>query len=679
MNTDDINNTNGNDTNISADNEEHIMAAFTDLRHRAGAVAVDNGPHVQAVGGTRNSNTESGSDTKGHGRRFGFGNSTGPGGSDNRLIPALAFVVLAAVAGFSAWQLLPDGDTADSVNVTADGDLADDNDTNGNDDTDGDDNVTTDDGTGQDTTDSTDTTVDGSDGASGPVEAGDRFRVDTSKVAADTSDPFLNIRMAPGAGSKLVAKLPPTYRGMVATDTAATITDDGATWRFVQLVDPVNVNLGEPLHGGFPAGWVNTNFILPLGENIAVDTAEVPACTSPADETDAFGRLGGTGYVYGLESARIGPAGDCLRVVVTIGQGSAPFLWDDVPTGTGPAAALPDAFVAESGGGGVVLNLGDVDSAWIGAQDTDDGVYVVRGDDGNVDLVSPVPVGRIHLTPLPADGIIVLDMETAGDPPQAERFVALTDEPRVSAGSVTVVGVARPFEANLGVSIVDADGSPTAALYSGSASLGTRRSTEYGVQTNDWTEAWGRFAVTASGLAPGSYTMLLDGEGGVDNPTLTAVPFTITEAPTDDTDEPTEDEQAAAQALVRFAQGSGTWDDLNLADRVTLSLGVTHTKAVTGIGLQDRDNWAIDFEPFAGRTGPFNLLDVLGDGQVRFSAGTIPHCASPALDWPDEWAGYTQVNIEPVDATSCLEWYAVSLFRNDDGDVEAIALDLFEP
>ncbi|MDH4277253.1 MAG: Gmad2 immunoglobulin-like domain-containing protein [Acidimicrobiia bacterium] len=637
--------------------EAHITDAFRDLSRRAGTVPVDNGPHVRAAAGGR------------RGRRA--ANSANPfGGGERRLIPALAFAVLAVIAVFGAWQLLP-GDDSGSADIATDGDLADDGTTGDTDDSDG--AITTGDGT----SDSIDTTTDTDDGATPAIgEAGARYRVDTAKVAADTGDPFLNVRWAPDAGAELLAKLPPTYRGIVLTGESATA-DEGATWFSVQLIDPVQVNLGEPLHGGQPIGWVNAAFILPLEDGIAVGTDEVPACAFLPEESGTVGGLSSSGYVYALESRRL--RDDCLRVVVTLGAGSTPFMWEEIPAGTGPATALPDAFVTSSGGSGVSLELGDnIASVWPNATETDDGVYIARSNDGTVDLVTPVPVGRVGITPLAGSGILVIDMEVAGDAPQKGRFVALLDEPNVSAGTVTVTGLARPFEANLGVSIVDDDGKPVAALYSGSAALGTLRGTEYGVQTNDWTEAWGRFAVTAADLQPGSYTMLLDGEGGVDTPSRTAVPFSITEGPSTETAEPDAGDQAVAQALVRFAQG-GALTDVDLADEVTLGLGLSHQETFTRSELANRNNWEIDVDEFEGFAGPFDILQPLVDGQVSFSSGSIPHCAGPPLDWPTEWDALSQVNIEPVGADSCIQWYAVNLFRNNNGEIEVIVLDLFGP
>ncbi len=505
--------------------------------------------------------------------------------------------------------------------------------------------------------------------------AGDRLRVDTEAVRADTADPFLNVRAGADADAQLVAKLPPTYRGLRATGEREA-TDDGADWIEVELLHPVAYSGPDP-DGDNPTGWVNAAYAAVLADGIGVGLDEVPGCFPTDDAGAPIGGLAGAGYVYGLESGFL--SDDCLRVVLTFAPGSSPYLWTEVPTGTGPASALPGMVVTSSGGTGVTVDLGNVSSAWPGATDTDDGVYVARADDGTLDLVSPLPVRSVVTTPLRDLGVVVIDLELTGPAPTADRFVVLTDDPLIGTGSVTVSGLARPFEAMLGVSIVGTAGEPVEAVYSGSSFLGTVRAADYGVETSDWTEAWGRFSVRADGLDPGDYVMLLDGEGGVEDPTPTRVPFTITDGPSDDVAAglPSSREQAVLWSLVRFARG-GELEQVPLADEVTLGLGLATTKTLAADELADREAWIIDEEVFAGYSGPFDLLEPAADGRVRYSRGPIDHCAGPPLNWPERWASLTQLNIEPI-SDSCLQWYGLSLFLNDGGEIEAVVLDLWEP
>ena len=88
-----------------------------------------------------------------------------------------------------------------------------------------------------------------------------------------------------------------------------------------------------------------------------------------------------------------------------------------------------------------------------------------------------------------------------GSPPPSGAGVVLTSPVLAGSGAVDVVGLARPFEATLEVSLEDASGDPVEAVFSGSDFLGTISTSEYGVGATDWLEAWGMFAVRAEGLA----------------------------------------------------------------------------------------------------------------------------------------------------------------------------------
>jgi hypothetical protein len=509
------------------------------------------------------------------------------------------------------------------------------------------------------------------------VAAGDRYRVDTDAVEADRTDPFLNVRSAAGAGQPLVAKLPPTYRGLRATGRSVQ-TADGATWLEFELLHPVRYT-GEVSDGGFatnPTGWVNGALTVALPDGIGVGLDEVPGCFQ-GEPGRVGGGLSGEAFVYGLESRFLSDS--CLRVVLTVGAGQTSYSWSDIPTGTGPASGLPSIIATSVGSQGSTIDLGQTRSAWPRATETDDGVYVVRGADGNLELVVPLGADGAELTSLPELGVVVIDLSIRGPAPMADRLVVLTEDPLIGAGSVSVVGIARPFEASLGVALVDADDEPVTAVFSGSAFLGTMRSDQYAVETNDWTDAWGRFALKVDGLDPGQYTLLLDGEGGIESPSPTRISFTVTTGPTDDPSPPSEAESAVARALVSFARG-GSFADLPLADEVTLGLGLDEQQTRSRAELADRDNWTFDAtEGFGGFVGPFNVLDTLSAGWVEFSAGPMNFCAAPPKIWPADWQALDQVNIEPVGIDSCIAWYGISLFLNGDGEIEVVVLDLFGP
>ncbi len=515
----------------------------------------------------------------------------------------------------------------------------------------------------------------------GEVSPRERRRVATALVVADTDDPFLNVRLDPEPGADLLAKLPATYTGLIATGQTETAAD-GGRWIEVELVHPVAVTTVERDTGRPPSGWVNAAFTEPLPESLPVTLAEVPACAGGFEPIETGAGLA-DGHVYGLDAGRV--TDDCLRVVVTFGAGRAPFEWYELPGSIGPAAGLPDVVVTMSGGQGASLDLGAVSSAWPTATD-DEQVYVVRSVDRSLDLVTPRHVDGVTVTGLPDRGVAVIDLELGdGSPPPSGAGVVLTSPVTTGAGSVAVRGIARPFEATLGVSIEDPSGAAVEAVYSGSDFLGTAATTEYGVGTTDWAEAWGTFAVRADGLAAGRYTLVLTAQGGADDPDTLRVPFTIDDDPDGDASVPalpSATDQAAAQALVDFARGGsgGSIDGVPLADDVTLLLGAEPYATASPGQLAEREAWTADAESgFGGFAGPFNPLDQLEQPNLRFTTGPIPHCAGPPVAWPAELDGLRQVNVEPVGIDSCIAWFGVHLFLDDDDRIAAVALDLFGP
>ncbi len=206
-------------------------------------------------------------------------------------------------------------------------------------------------------------------------------------------------------------------------------------------------------------------------------------------------------------------------------------------------------------GFGAVVDLGGVRSAWSGATETADGIYLVRDGD-RLQLWSPTPVDRLTVHRLDDRGIVVVDLvvdsERAASP--TGPGVVLTRQPWAGLGSFEAIGIARPFEANLGVAIYDDSGNPVEAVYSGSLSIGTIRATTYAVQTEDWTQAWAPFAVRAEGLVPGEYTMVLNAQGGSDNPQTLQLSFTVAEPSVTETQLATSAELDTVRSLIDLAK-----------------------------------------------------------------------------------------------------------------------------
>lgn len=125
-----------------------------------------------------------------------------------------------------------------------------------------------------------------------------------------------------------------------------------------------------------------------------------------------------------------------------------------------------------------------------------------------------------------------------------------------------------------------------------------------------------------------------------------------------------------------------TADRLPFADEVQLGLGRDLRQARSPAELADPSSWVIDTEVFRAYSGPFSALDVAaGADDAVVAIGEHPHCASPPVPAPDAVADLTRVSVQPnPDAIeSCLQWWTVDLFVNDDGRIEAVTLDLWEP
>jgi len=524
-----------------------------------------------------------------------------------------------------------------------------------------------------------DTTDNADDGPATP--AGDRYRVATELVAADTADPFLNVRSDPDASSDLVAKLPATYTGLRAIGEQPEAAEDGGTWIEVELLHPVAAaesSLGSGVGlDRRPRGWVNQAFVEPLADGLAVGTDELAACGTGAESFGSAGSLV-DGHVAALESAFV--TDTCLRVVLTFGTGGAPYEWTSLPDGTGPATAVPETVTQSSGGVTSTIDLGQIAATWPEATDTTDDIYLARGDDGSLDLVVVGRADVVGVTARPDIGAIVVDLEVdePSSIPAAAAGVVPTASPLVGRGSIELTGLSRPFEAVVGVEVLDATGQPVEAVFSGSAQIGTQQGTEYGASTNDWIEAWGRFAVRIEGLDAGDYTVVLNANDAADEPELYRLDVTVDEggqAPTLATD----DDARRAIDVLRFAQG-GEAAQMDLADEVTLLLGPEVQRAVSAEALADRDAWTMEApDGFAESTGPFNPLRSLVSDRVRITAGPIDHCAGPPREWPTDLNGLRQVNLEPVGIDSCIAWFGVHVFLDDDDRIAAVAYDLFGP
>lgn len=145
---------------------------------------------------------------------------------------------------------------------------------------------------------------------------------------------------------------------------------------------------------------------------------------------------------------------------------------------------------------------------------------------------------------------------------------------------------------------------------------------------------------------------------------------------------PTSDDLSLADAVIAFASdpSDSTWDALPFAPEMALGLADDILVRVDATALADPQTWVLEKEPFRARTGPYSALDLLATaGAVDVTVGPHDHCASPPVPAPDGLEDLRRVAIQPVDATSCIEWFTVDLFVDGDGVVHGITLDLYEP
>ncbi len=145
-------------------------------------------------------------------------------------------------------------------------------------------------------------------------------------------------------------------------------------------------------------------------------------------------------------------------------------------------------------------------------------------------------------------------------------------------------------------------------------------------------------------------------------------------------------EQAVLDALVAFAQNpsDATFADLPLANAVRLGLGQTLHAEVDAADLRDPQAWVIDEESYAAFSGPFSVLDRLravDPGDLTATAGPHPHCAGPPRPAPDGLDGLRRLSLQGDDDgdPSCIGWFTVDVFVDDDLQIRAVTLDLWEP
>lgn len=144
-------------------------------------------------------------------------------------------------------------------------------------------------------------------------------------------------------------------------------------------------------------------------------------------------------------------------------------------------------------------------------------------------------------------------------------------------------------------------------------------------------------------------------------------------------------DEERVEAFRRFArEPSGeTAREVRFADSVQLGLGPRVSRELTRTSLSDDSEWVLENpDYFRASSGPLAILDVAKSAaNVLVLIGAHPHCASAPEAAPPEVHRLRRVSFQPIlgPGSSCLEWWTVDLFLDDQGDVAAVTLDFWEP
>jgi hypothetical protein len=148
-------------------------------------------------------------------------------------------------------------------------------------------------------------------------------------------------------------------------------------------------------------------------------------------------------------------------------------------------------------------------------------------------------------------------------------------------------------------------------------------------------------------------------------------------------DRPAQPEPQPLDALIAFARApsEATWTDVPLARTAALGLGDTVRARRSARELRDPAAWTLNVDLFRGRAGTASALELIAseDGPLRRGSGPHPHCAAGPVLPPHEAAELTRVWVQPREPDGCLDWWTVDLFLDDDGRIEVVTLDLWEP
>jgi hypothetical protein len=314
-----------------------------------------------------------------------------------------------------------------------------------------------------------------------------------NRVVDVASDDVLNVRSGPGVENNVVFTLPPGFEGAVTFGEPMQLAA-GGVW--TQVFNPRSDDADE-------SGWVNQAFLEPI------DGADNRSClfNGPqdhyigldSDTSDIARTESDATVVRSVETYRFGR---CIRTVLELGtefdfgEGS-PLASGFPPDVTFTRGSPSTISFGESiiGANGVTARLIEGDRTSTVALSVNEDRQIVAT------FWMPTDLTFVHWDE--ANARIVLDvMDFGTDDPQfgysAPLFVddgLIITRTIVENERFTIHGLARPFEAVLGLQLRNADG-PVEAEFIGTFDDGAPNISSTAVQTTGWTEAWGEFEFT---------------------------------------------------------------------------------------------------------------------------------------------------------------------------------------
>jgi len=342
----------------------------------------------------------------------------------------------------------------------------------------------------------------------------------TNVAANDT----LNARSGPSTDFDIVFEFGPDATGVVRTGNDATSTDGG---EWFEVFAPTSGT-------GTETGWVNSAFLIespvsdarpclfngPQDHYIGIDW------TNPEGAADSDAAV-----ISNIETYRFG---GCLRTVIEFSDG-----WSYEDGGANRVTSLPNDIVITRDTPPTI----DFGSSITGAEVADarlaepgefaQSTFVSMGVDRQLDGVIYGPSTTMTATFDNTDGTLIVDVVDIRLPADADPSAIdkvgpavgpLIDEEGLILTKVSntaeqrswaLTGLARPFEANLGVRVTSTSGSPIDVDWIGGVVDGQR--SDNGVITTTWTEAWGQYDFTIllpDGVDPSDILVEFDPSGG---------------------------------------------------------------------------------------------------------------------------------------------------------------------